>query len=62
MVKLEFFKIQSSNKFTLTYWMNLLQNLSTNKNYFVTINPYKKPKNIINETTFEHPIFIQLKH
>ena len=37
--------------------MNLLQNLSTNKNYFVTINPYKKPQNIINETVFEHPIY-----
>ncbi len=52
-----FLKRTSSNKFTLTYWMNLLQNLSTNKNYFVTINPYKKPQNIINETVFEHPIY-----
>ena len=44
-------------KFTLTYWMNLLQNLPTNKNYFVTVNPFKEPKNIINQTTFEHPIY-----
>ena len=44
-------------KFTLTYWMNLLQNLPTNKNYFVTVNPFKVPKNIINQTTFEHPIY-----
>ena len=46
-----------AKKFTLTYWMNLLQNLPTNKNYFVTVNPFKEPKNIINQTTFEHPIF-----
>ena len=44
-------------KFTLTYWMNLLQNLPTNKNYFVTVNPFKKPNNIINKTIFEHPIY-----
>ena len=46
-----------SKKFTLTYWMNLLQNLPTNKNYFVTVNPFKVPKNIINQTTFQHPIY-----
>ena len=45
------------HKFTLTYWMNLLQNLPTKNNYFVTINPFKKPNNIINSTTFEHPIY-----
>jgi len=44
-------------KFTLTYWMNLLQSLPTNKNYFVTVNPFKKPNNVINLTTFEHPIY-----
>ncbi len=44
-------------KFTLTYWMNLLQSLPTNINYFVTINPFKEPNNIINQTTFEHPIY-----
>ncbi len=49
---------QSINKnFTLTYWMNLLQNLPTNKNYFVTVNPFKEPKNIINQTVFEHPLY-----
>ena len=44
-------------KFTLTYWMNLLQSLPTNKNYFVTVNPFKEPKYIINQTSFEHPIY-----
>tara|TARA_Y100000768_G_scaffold374865_1_gene345029 strand:- start:167 stop:1207 length:1041 start_codon:yes stop_codon:yes gene_type:complete len=46
-----------SKKFTLTYWMNLLQNLPTKKNYFVTVNPFKEPNYIINQTTYEHPIY-----
>ncbi len=52
-----FINRSSSKKFTLTYWMNLLQKYQTKKNYFVTINPYKKPNFIIDETVFEHPIF-----
>ena len=52
-----FLNKSSSSKFTLTYWMNFLQKLPTKQNYFVTVNPYKKPKNIINETTFNHPIY-----
>ncbi len=27
-----------NNTISLTYWMNLLQNLKTKKNYFVSIN------------------------
>ena len=42
-----FLNKSSSSKFTLTYWMNFLQKLPTKQNYFVTVNPYKKPKNII---------------
>ena len=52
-----FLNKSSGKKFTLTYWMNLLQKLSTNKNYFVTVNPFRVPKNIINQTTFKHPIY-----
>ena len=52
-----FLNKSTEKKFTLTYWMNLLQNLPTNKNYFVTVNPFKKPNNIINQTIFEHPIY-----
>lgn len=43
--------------FTLTYWMNNLQKLKTNLDYFVTINPTKVPQNIHNETSFKHPKF-----
>ena len=40
--------------FTLTYWMNNLQKLQTNKDYFVTINPKKFPAIIHDETIFTH--------
>ncbi len=52
-----FLNNSSNTKFTLTYWMNLLQKLPTNKNYFVTVNPFKTPKDIIDQTTFEHLIY-----
>ena len=49
-------QIENDN-FSLTYWMNKLQNINNSKNYFVTINPDRIPKKIIDKTTFEHPIF-----
>ncbi len=52
-----FLNRSTSKKFTLTYWMNLLQKLPKNKNYFVTVNPFKEPNYIINKTIFEHPIY-----
>ena len=52
-----FLNRSSKEKFTLTYWMNLLQKLPTNKNYFVTVNPFKEPASFINKTLFEHPIY-----
>ncbi|MED7787448.1 FAD-dependent oxidoreductase [Francisella sp. 19X1-34] len=44
---------------SLSYWMNNLQPLDTNTDYFVTVNPDQKPdqKKIINEHIFEHPVF-----
>ncbi len=52
-----FINNSNNKKFTLTYWMNLLQKLQTNKNYFVTVNPFKEPNNIVNQTKFEHPVY-----
>jgi len=53
-----FIKSEKANtNFTLTYWMNNLQKLETSKEYFVTINPEKIPKNTHNETFFTHPKF-----
>ncbi|AIT09978.1 NAD/FAD-binding protein [Candidatus Francisella endociliophora] len=44
---------------SLSYWMNNLQPLDTDTNYFVTVNPDQKPdpKKIINEHLFQHPVF-----
>ena len=47
----------NKNQFSLTYWMNNLQNINRINNYFVSINPSIEPKNIIDSTFFEHPIF-----
>ncbi len=42
------------------YWMNQLQGVSENKNYFVSINALEgsiDPKKIIREFDYEHPLF-----
>lgn len=43
----------------LTYWMNSLQNLPTQENVFVTLNPPEGQaiENVAAEFTYEHPIF-----
>ena len=50
-------KTTSEENFSLTYWMNLLQNLNTKKNYFVSINPFDIPSDCYDEAIFEHPVF-----
>ncbi len=52
-----FLKQNNEKEFTVTYWMNKLQNIQGSKNYFVTINPKLEPKKIIDQVIFEHPIF-----
>ncbi len=39
------------------YWMNSLQGVSEQENYFVTINPHTEPKNIIKTINYAHPLF-----
>jgi predicted NAD/FAD-binding protein len=48
-------------KIPLTYWMNKLQNIDTQKQYFVTLNNTNKinPNLILNKTTLSHPVFSQ---
>jgi predicted NAD/FAD-binding protein len=43
----------------VTYWMNRLQNLQTDTNLFVTLNPFGEihPKAIEAEFEYEHPVF-----
>ena len=48
---------QNDKRFSLTYWMNNLQNIKSRKNYFVTINPKKVPNNYYDRVFFEHPIY-----
>jgi predicted NAD/FAD-binding protein len=48
---------KDNHNFTLTYWMNNLQKLKTNNNYFVTINPNEVPTKLYKETIFTHPKF-----
>jgi len=50
-------KKDDDENFSVTYWMNLLQKLNSNKNYFVSINPFDTPKNCYEQTMFEHPVF-----
>jgi predicted NAD/FAD-binding protein len=51
----------SRQQMTATYWMNQLQQLNTQTDYFVTLNPYTLPKQekIIREIDYQHPIFTQ---
>lgn len=43
----------------VTYWMNSLQRLATERNYFVTLNPTIEPeeRSIIEEFHYDHPMF-----
>ena len=46
---------------SLTYWLNLLQNLKCEKNIFLTLNPFMKisEKKILKKIKFTHPYFNQ---
>ena len=48
-------------KNSITYWLNLLQNLKCDKNIFLTLNPYFKidEKKILKKVIFTHPYFDQ---
>jgi uncharacterized protein len=51
--------ITKNNKTCVTYWLNKLQNLKTNKNYFLTLNPVEiiDENKIIKKVNFTHPYF-----
>ena len=47
------------DKTCITYWLNKLQNLRTDKNYFLTLNPIYEIENkhVIKKLNFTHPYF-----
>ena len=49
------------NKSSLSYWLNLLQNLKIEKNIFLTLNPYRDidEKKILKKIKFTHPYYDQ---
>jgi len=49
----------TQNDVCVTYWMNRLQNLNTETDYFVTLNPGKMPKEgaVLRSFIYQHPIF-----
>ncbi len=51
--------IENRSEISLTYWMNKLQNLKTDKDYFVTLNPAIKPEaqKIEKKIIYHHPIY-----
>ena len=51
--------ITKKDKTCVTYWLNNLQNLETNINYFLTLNPVEEIDNdkIIKKVNFTHPYF-----
>jgi predicted NAD/FAD-binding protein len=42
---------------SLTYWMNLLQNLDTERPVFVTLNPIEEPRDQVASFVYHHPQF-----
>ena len=48
-----------SSETSITYWLNLLQNLKTKKNIFLTLNPFQNidKKKIIEKVNFTHPYY-----
>lgn len=42
---------------TVTYWMNLLQNISSIDNLFVTLDPPETPREVLASFDYEHPQF-----
>lgn len=51
--------VEANRPVPLTYWMNRLQNLPANQDFFVTLNPFDPidPAHVQQVRTFMHPIF-----
>lgn len=53
------YRVSSTGEHSTHYWMNRLQGVSENENYFVSVNPPDtlNPEKIIHRIDYEHPIF-----
>ncbi len=49
--------LSSAGQTYVSYWMNSLQRLETNQDYFVTLNPPREPDHVLYRMTYEHPLF-----
>lgn len=49
------FLANTNNQCTLSYWMNKLQSLKTQENFFVSLN--QNQRSYLYQTVYEHPIF-----
>jgi hypothetical protein len=47
----------SEHPISVTYWMNRLQNLDERHDVFVTLNPQREPRQIIDDVWYAHPQF-----
>lgn len=47
------------NQVSVTYWMNLLQRLTCQRDYFVSLNPVREPdpRAVLAEFAYSHPVF-----
>jgi predicted NAD/FAD-binding protein len=48
---------QAGSNVSVTYWMNRLQNLVTDRPLFVSVNPGRQPDGALQHATFEHPMY-----
>ncbi|GAA0584456.1 NAD(P)/FAD-dependent oxidoreductase [Rhizomicrobium electricum] len=50
---------EENGRLCVTYWMNRLQNIKGNRQYFVTLNPIRPPRagTLIHGQIYEHPLF-----
>jgi len=48
---------EESQSVAVSYWMNLLQPLPSNKDYFVSLNPPHEPENYLKKIVYQHPVF-----
>jgi len=49
--------LEGKARVSVTYWMNRLQRLSGERDYFVSLNPLTEPEGVLYQATYAHPVF-----